>query len=64
MVDTIGQVSSCMDYSRFPQRLDFVILGRAYERLSRLSAKTGRSIRDLAVDLLSQACADQQELQA
>lgn len=52
-----------LDPSRFPQRIDLELSEEAIDRLEHLSRKTGRSIRDLAADLLSQACADQEQLQ-
>ena len=48
-----------LDPLRFPQRLDLDLSDRALDHLDRLSAKTGRSVSDLAADLLSQALADQ-----
>jgi hypothetical protein len=47
-----------LDPSRFPRRLDLDLSDEAVERLHRLSASTGRSVSDLAADLLHQALAD------
>jgi hypothetical protein len=47
-----------LDPSLFPRRLDLDLSVEALERLSRLSARTGRSVSDLAADLLHQALAD------
>lgn len=47
-----------LDPSRFPRRLDLDLSDQAVERLQRLSASTGRSVSDLAADLLQQALAD------
>ena len=52
-----------LDPSRFPQRIDLELSEEALDHLERLSSKTGRSIRGIAADLLSQACADQEQLQ-
>jgi len=52
-----------LDPSRFLQRIDLELSEEAMDHLEHLSSKTGRSIRDLAADLLSQACADQEQLQ-
>ena len=48
-----------LDPTRFPQRIDLELSGALMDDLERLSASTGRPIRDLAADLLSQAIADQ-----
>ena len=48
-----------LDPSRFPKRLDLELSDRVLDHLGRLSAKTGRSVSDLASDLLCQALADQ-----
>ena len=48
-----------LDPSRFPKRLDLDLSDRTLDVLARLSAKTGRSVTDLASDLLCQALADQ-----
>ena len=48
-----------LDPSRFPKRLDLDLSDRVLDHLDRLSAKTGRSVSDLAADLLSQPLADQ-----
>ena len=47
-----------LDPSLFPRRLDLDLSDEALERLRRLSARTGRSVSDLAADLLHQALAD------
>ncbi|MEI8250208.1 MAG: hypothetical protein WCF98_03460 [Synechococcus sp. ELA057] len=44
-----------LDPSCFPTRIDLDLSDQAIERLERLSARTGRSVRDLASDLLAQA---------
>ena len=51
-----------LDPLRFPQRLALDLSDRVLDHLDRLSAKTGRSVSDLAADLLSQALADQGRL--
>lgn len=48
-----------LDPTRFPQRIDLELSGALMDDLERLSARTGRPVRDLAADLLSQAIADQ-----
>ena len=48
-----------LDPSRFPKRLDLDLSARVLDHLDRLSAKTGRSVSELASDLLSQALAEQ-----
>jgi hypothetical protein len=48
-----------LDPARFPQRLDLAISEPALERLEQLSRSTGRSIGDLAADLLSRTVAAQ-----
>lgn len=48
-----------LDPTRFPQRIDLELSGALMDDLERLSASTGRPVRDLAADLLSQAIADQ-----
>lgn len=48
-----------LDPSHFPRRIDLDLSEVALERLQRLSAQTGRSIRDIAADLLCQGLADQ-----
>lgn len=48
-----------LDPGRFPQRLDLDLSESALECLERLSRRTGRSIRDLAADLLSRSAAGQ-----
>jgi len=48
-----------LDPTRFPQRLDLELSGALMDDLERLSASTGRPVRDLAADLLSQVIADQ-----
>ena len=52
-----------LDPSRFHQRNDLELSEEAIDRLARLSSKTGRSIRDIAADLVTQACADQEQVQ-
>jgi len=47
-----------LDPSQFPQRIDLELSEAVMERLERLSAKTGRPLRDIAADLLCQAAAD------
>ena len=47
-----------LDSSRFPRRLDLDLSDEAVQRLQCLSARTGRSVSDLAADLLHQALAD------
>jgi hypothetical protein len=47
-----------LDPSLFPKRLDLDLSDEALERLRHLSARTGRSVSDLAADLLHQALAD------
>lgn len=46
-----------LDPSRFPRRIDLELPGETINFLERLSNKTGRSVSDLAADLLSQASA-------
>jgi len=48
-----------LDPSQFPRRVDLELSEQAMAHLEALSARTGRPIRDLAADLLSQAIADQ-----
>jgi hypothetical protein len=48
-----------LDPTRFPQRIDLELSGALMDDLERLSASTGRPVRDLAADLLSQVIADQ-----
>ena len=48
-----------LDPSRFPRRLDLDLSNHALDRLDQLSAKTGRSLSDVAADLLCQALAAQ-----
>ena len=50
----------CLDASKLPQRLDLEISDRAYERLQRLASRTGRSVRDLAADLIAQSFSPRQ----
>ena len=50
-----------MDPSPMPQRLDLELSARTHDQLTRLSLKTGRSISDLAAELLCQAVADQEK---
>jgi len=38
--------------ARFPRRLDLELTDDVYDRLQRLSVKTGRPLRDLAADLI------------
>lgn len=47
-----------LDPARFPRRIDLELSDAVMERLERLSAKTGRPVRDIAADLLCQAAAD------
>jgi hypothetical protein len=49
-----------LDPARFPQRLDLDMSESALESLEQLSRRTGRSIRDLAADLLSRSVAVQE----
>jgi predicted transcriptional regulator len=49
-----------LDASKLPQRLDLEISDRAYERLQRLASRTGRSVRDLAADLIAQSFSPRQ----
>lgn len=51
-----------LDPSRFPKRLDLELSEPAMVALECLSARTGRSMSDLAADLLSMAIADEQDL--
>lgn len=50
--------SSHQDHIHPLKSIDLQFSEDAIERLERLSAETGRSISDLAADLLSLACAD------
>lgn len=52
-----------LDPSKFPKKIDLDLSDEALERLERLSARTGRSVRDIAADLLCQAVADQEQHQ-
>jgi len=51
-----------LDPSRFPKRLDLELSEQALAALERLSARTDRSVSDLAADLLSKAIGDEQDL--
>lgn len=51
------------DSSRFPQRLDLDLPEVTLRALEQLSGKTGRSVRDLAEDLIAQAVAQRQHPQ-
>jgi len=48
-----------LDSSRLSRRLDLELSETAMAHLHALSARTGRSIQDVADDLLSQVIADQ-----
>lgn len=48
-----------LDSSKFPQRLELQVSDCAFERLLRLSAQTGRSVRDHAEELICQVAAAQ-----
>ena len=42
-----------LDPSRFPQRLDLELTAEVYEVLAAISERTGRSISEVAVEMLS-----------
>jgi len=47
-----------LDPSRFPQRLDLDLPADVLQRLEALARRRGRSVKDMAADLLSQAIGD------
>lgn len=54
----MGQDLWRFDPAIFPRRLDLVLSDHALDQLERLSLSSGRSMRDLAADLLCQAISD------